>query len=1070
MIQAFGEFELDEDRCELRRNGRAIAVQPKVFNLLAYLIQHRERVVPKDELLQKLWPRECVSDWALSTCVRAVRSAVNDDGATQQVVKTFHGRGYRFVAALGQPAAARERPAPVACAPGSPRSLDRRPPEMFVGRRVEMNQLQAMLEEMLAGRGRLVMLVGEPGIGKTRTAEELAALAERNGAQVLWGRCYEGDGAPAFWPWVQILRSYVRKRDPEALRREMGAGAAEIAQMLPLVRERLPAIPAPAHAEAEQARFRLFDSVATFLTNAAAARPLVLLLDDLHWADRPSLLLLQFLARATEGVPLLVAGTYRDVELTPRHPLADILGTLCREPVYERLVLRGLPDEDVRQLLSTWSRQQVASAFVRFIARVTEGNPFFIKEFCRHLVEEKLLVLDGDRWIDHAAMGQMAIPQEIRVLIERRLAHLSPLCRWLLTIAAVIGRDFSLPAVARVWSRVGGPPSGAEQAALALLDGAVTARIIETRRRRLGQYRFSHALICEALQDELTPSDRVRLHLHVGECLEELYRTDIEPHLAELTHHFVVAAEGGGDVERAIGYCIRAAERAAAALAYEDAVGHYERALQVIELKPPVDEARRCTVLLALGEAWWKAGEPGRAKESFGRAAESARQLGAAEPLAEAALGVGRWVEMGVVDRAQVDLLEEALAQLGGGDSALRAKLLGSLAHSLRWSSSHERRASLSRQAVAMARRVRDVATLAFTLNSTHWVRGPENADNRLAATTELLHLAEQLGDREMAMTGHFWRVVELLELGDLPGVDAEMDAYVRLAAELRDPFHLWLAPVHRAMRALLDARFEEAGELAAQALAVGQRLDQQDAMFLFEVQMAMLRFEEGRLEEIDDALKGFVERYPSISPWRCARAELYKELGSRDQARREFEVLAANRFADLPRDDVWVAALAMLAEVCAFLGDAPRAAQLYDLLLPHASRCVVIGYAIACLGSAARYLGILAATMRRWPDAERHFEQAMAMNAKIGARSWLAATHLDYARMLLARRAPGDHDRAVALLTRAIDRARELGMADLAGKASALQREAEQRRRGAAAGGRAKRKGWRRHQADVTG
>ncbi|MBI4517582.1 MAG: AAA family ATPase [Deltaproteobacteria bacterium] len=1044
MIRTFGDFELDEDRCELRCSGALVPVQPKVFNLLAYLIRQRERVVTKEELLEKLWPGECVSDWSLSTCVRAVRSAVADDGAAQQIVKTFHGRGYRFVAAvdeLDRPRDRQER----SLAPAAQRGpLERRTAEVFVGRRFEMNQLHATLDAALAGHGRLVMLVGEPGIGKTRTAEELATHAEGRGAQVLWGRCYEGDGAPAFWPWVQIMRGYVRRRDPDALRREMGAGAVEIAHMLPLVRERMPEIPVSPPGESEQARFRLFDSIANFLTNAATARPLVLILDDLHWADRPSLLLLQFLARAMESSSLLVLGTYRDIEVTPKHSLADILGTLCREPLYERLALHGLPEEDVQALLSTWGTQEVAGTFARFIARVSEGNPFFIKEFCRHLVEENLVVREGGRWVEHVSAGQLAIPQEIRVLIERRLAHLSAPCRRLLTIAAVIGREFALPVIARVWSKLGGPAEAAEPAALELLDGAVAARILDPSPRHLGRYRFSHALICETLYDDLPPSDRARLHRHVAECLEDFYRADLEPHLSGLAHHFVAAAAGGGDSERAIVYCLRAAERASAALAYEEAVAHYERALQVLALQYPVDETRRCHVLLALGEAWWKAGEPRRAKDSFYRAAERARRLGAAQQLAGAALGVSRWVEMGVVDGSQVALLEEALAKLGKGDGALRAKLLGSLAHALRWSNSHERRATLSRQAVAMARQVRDMATLAWTLNSTHWVRGPEDAENRLAATAELLRLAEQLGDREMALTGHFWRVVELLELGDIAGVDSEMDCYIGLAEELRDPFYLWLVPVHRAMRALLDGRFEDAGKLAAQGLAVGQRLDQQDALFLFEVQMAILRFEEGRLDEIDGALNGFVERYPSIPTWRCARAELYKELGCYEEARREFDALAVNQFADLPRDDVWVAALAMLAEVCAFLGDAPRAAILYNLLLPHASRCVVISYAIASLGSAARFLGVLATTMQRWHEAERHFEEAMAMNARIGARSWLASGQHDYARMLLARHAPGDHERAVALLHQAIATAEQLGMSDLAGKASALRREVE--------------------------
>ena len=321
-----------------------------------------------------------------------------------------------------------------------PNTLDSLAGGVFVGRQREMGELKAALEDALSGRGRLVTLVGEPGIGKTRTALELATYAGLRQAQVLWGRCYEGEGAPPYWPWVQAIRSYVRDVDPEQLRSEMGAGAADIAEIVSDVREQLPGLDVPPQLEPEQARFRLFDSITAFLKSAGQRKPLVLVLDDLHWADHPSLLLLEFVARELASARVLIIGTYRDMELSRQHPLSATLGELTRERIFQRVLLRGLDQEDVGRFVELVSGVNPPSGMVEAVHRQTEGNPLFVTEVVRLLVQEGDLVQDSsgrESW-------SVRIPEGVREVIGRRLDRLSERCNETLTIASVIGREFTL--------------------------------------------------------------------------------------------------------------------------------------------------------------------------------------------------------------------------------------------------------------------------------------------------------------------------------------------------------------------------------------------------------------------------------------------------------------------------------------------------------------------------------------------------------------------------------------------------------------------------------------------------
>jgi tetratricopeptide (TPR) repeat protein len=572
---------------------------------------------------------------------------------------------------------------------------------------------------------------------------------------------------------------------------------------------------------------------------------------------------------------------------------------------------------------------------------------------------------------------------------------------------------------------------------LEALGEALAARVIAEVPQGIGAYRFSHSLVRETLEGELPAAQRVALHRRVGDALTAIHGSQPELHAAEIAHHYVQAAPGGAAAQ-AVDWSLRAAARATTQLAYEQAVAHLERALAAMQLLP-ADEARRGAVLIQLGGALWRAGEGERARERYLEAASIARATGDAELLARAAVGFGVWDQDDRADEVLVRLLEEALAGLGSADSGLRARVMGRLARELRFVAPWERLEQLSHGAVEMARRVGDTQALGDALVARHWALwGPENTEDRFAAAVEIVKLAETIDYPPLLLQGHQFRLADLLELGDIRGVDLEIDAIAWLADELHRPQHQWFVAVFRAMRAHMNGRFDEAEQLAKKALAIGERVHRETAVGWYGVQTAALQRAQGRLDEAATALQIFRKQYPWVPTWRCEYA-LVLALGGREaDARAEFEEIAALGFADLRRDLTWLTSVAFLAETAAILGDRARAAVLYDLLLPHASRTVSVSPGVACYGSVARSLGRLATALARDEEAAAHFEAALAANARLGARPYLAEAQADFAALLA--RTPGGRDRARELCGLAGATAADLGMAPL----SARVREVE--------------------------
>jgi class 3 adenylate cyclase/tetratricopeptide (TPR) repeat protein len=489
----------------------------------------------------------------------------------------------------------------------------------FVGRAPEMARLTHRLREAQEGRGGLVVLVGEPGIGKTRTTEELAALARGSGMRVLSGRCYEGEWAPPYGPFAEAMESYLSSADDAELRADLGLGAAPLTRLTPALRERLPEIPEPAPLQPDEERFRLLDAMSRFVIAASQRAPLLLILDDLHWADRGSIAMAHHVARFVSGQHVLMLAAYRDVEVDRLHPLADALAALRREVEYERIALSGLPREDVGTLLETIAEQEVSAELARAISDETNGNPFFIREVLLHLVEEGKLYREGGRWRSRAeAVGDLGIPEGVRQVITRRLARLSENANTLLSVASAFSGGFEFDLVARTAALP-------ESAALDAIDEALDAQLLRPG-ASVEQYDFTHALIRHTLYAEMNPSRQVRLHRRIAEAMEAAPGA----HPADLAYQYHRSAALPG-AESGVAHALAAAQQAERAAAWDELASFLAMALDLMKS----DDARRSRVAgrraLALLSAV-------RLDEGSPAAVEAAQQIAAVEGDAVAAM------------------------------------------------------------------------------------------------------------------------------------------------------------------------------------------------------------------------------------------------------------------------------------------------------------------------------------------------------------------------------------------------------------------------------------------------
>jgi hypothetical protein len=669
--------------------------------------------------------------------------------------------------------------------------------------------LEASLTAVLEGSGRLLLCSGEPGIGKTRLAQELVSLAGRRGVPAVWGRGVDMAATPPYWPWRQVLVRVAELIDAGKVGAEVVAAAA--ADLAPLLQDPGRRVEDAVGDGSQEERWRLFDAASRVLRACAAGDGLVVVLDDLHWADRPSLLLLEHLVHQLEAGDsrLLVLATYRDTEAGPGSPLGDLLPGLAGGRASERLHLRGLDEDAVRSRLGAVSGREVPRATARAVHQLTGGNPFFVGELGRELREDTGLLAH-----DLQQPWRLAVPQSVRAAIRRRLEHLSSPCRELLRAASVIGQQFPVGVLAAM---VGAPAI----ACLDLLDQASAAGLVEPASPP-GRYRFVHDLVCDAVEADLASAERVRLHRKAAEAIEAFYATRVEPQLFDLARHWAIAAVAG-DRDVAAAWAARAGDEAMRRLAFEEGARLYQLAMEVGA--SDLDELVGCQLLLSRARALYRSGQLGECLKVCEQAAAAARRLDRPDLIGEAAI-VPEAVGEPSVNAVVRDLCQEALRGLGETATALRARLLAQLTEADTYLGDAEGGERASRQALALAERSQDRAALAAALRARHLTcTASEAVMERLALADRLVEVARGLPSPEPAMWAHVWRVAAHFERGNLAAVAEELPRLARAVERVRMPLAHWQLLRTQATLAQAQGRFEDATGFAGEALGLVQRI-----------------------------------------------------------------------------------------------------------------------------------------------------------------------------------------------------------------------------------------------------
>jgi DNA-binding SARP family transcriptional activator len=884
---------------------------------------------------------------------------------------------------------ARPAPAPAAGPPALPSALAAAEPPL--GRRSELGRLERAWAEASDGAARVALISGEPGIGKTTLAGALARHAAARGGAVMLGRCDDRALVP-FQPWVEALERLLDGMPAAEADRWLTAHDGAMARLLPA---RGGAAPAPADG---RERYLAFELVRALLDELAGRWPVLLVIDDVHWADADSLALVRHVARSAPRRRLMVALCARPEELGP--PLERTLADLRREGPLVHIELAGLDEDAVAAVMARRTGDDDRRTARRLRAR-SGGNPFFLDALLRDAEET-------------GGVPEMP-PAGLREVVAGRLARLGEPTRRALDLAAVCGLEFDVGVLAEAAGR---PPVEVLEA----LDGAVAGALVAATDRP-GRHAFAHALVSETIVRGMPGSRRARLHLQVADALAARRAS-----AGEVVRH-LRAAGPLVDEARLAGWELAAAREAAAALAHAEAAAHYEAALAL------TDGAARTELLLALGDARDRAGRRGAARAAFAEAAEGAPD---AETLARAALGHGgRGVVVAAADDVTVGLLERALAATPDDAPAARARLLARLSIELYYDN-RPRARELSARAVELARASGDAAALAAALNGRRvalW--GPEHAEERLEAATAMVAAAEAAGDREATLQGRNWRVVDLMELGRIDDAAAEVAAYAALADAVALPHFRWYVPVWRGALALLAGHWSEARALQDEALALGRLADDPNAPLFVEIQRANAQYAQGRVADMDrERLVRGAAASPAPAEWLVNLALVDAETGDLDNARRLVRELSAGGGRAFAMDVNWHGAC-VLADAAAMVGDREAGETLHRLLEPHARLFPVVARGVSSLGSAELPLGRLAALIGREDEAVARLRRAADANARAGSPAHEAVALFRLGELLAARAENGHEARHV--LQHAGRLASELCMTDLASRAARL-------------------------------
>ena len=886
----------------------------------------------------------------------------------------------------------------------------------ILGRARELDVFRAAFDRMLAGRRQLVLISGEPGIGKTRCAEALADVAEDQGALVLWGRCHEEAGAPPYWPWVQILRAYVDASSLDEVRLNMGAAAKDIAALVPELIDpshRTHQMPG-ALADANPARFRTFDAIRQFFHQATQQVPITLVLDDLHWADAPSLSLLEFLSQELLLSRLLIVGTYRDGDSSGKTPLLSTLGGLSRDSDGQRVHLAGLSQIAIGEVAERICGIVLSESAIGTIYQRTDGNPLFAIELIKVLMDESAGV--------EIAAAPTKIPAGVRETIGRRLSRLSDRCNELLGIAAVYGRQFTAREIAAAVDED-------VQRVLSGLTPAVHAGIVQSNVDASGSYQFTHALIRETIYEDLPAVDRLRLHGRAGDALVSVHSAHLERALTRIAHHYHEAV-AVGYTEKAVVFALRAADSAVRMYAYEDALLHYDRAIETLENGGLMHDERLARAYILKGSALRLLGQAERSIDALLEAVNRTRVLGSAELLVDVLMFLAMSSQH-VAQQHIVPLLGHALALLSEVDSVARAKALATLAFAQRTLMDKSRIQSLVDEALAMASRICDATArcACFQLTIMALRGNSESLHRRLLLGHEYIAVARSTSSADLLAEAYYWQALNYFEAGQFEDLETLLEQYESLSTA-RFGLHQYWAGAYRVTLALLRGEWADLESRIEGLLEIGTKTRRDDADGVYGAQMFALNRDLGRLHTLAPQIKE-IAASAAKRMWEPGLMLMCAEIGLLPEARGIFDRLAEQDFRAICQDDMYVTCLVFCAQTCCILADAARAESLYQLLRPYARQTANHPTAV-CFGAAALYLAMLACTANRPDLAREHFDQALTLNRAMRAWPSLARTLFRFGAFLVTRQAEAERHLGRQQLREAEQLARRLGMTRL--------------------------------------
>jgi predicted ATPase/DNA-binding winged helix-turn-helix (wHTH) protein len=1001
-------FTLDVRRWELRDvQSQRVEIAPLPFRLLLFLIEQRERVVSKEELLDVMWGDAVVNEGSLTQAISIVRRAFGGGEVGAQVIQNVRGRGYRCAAAVErflEPGTDEAR-MPSARSSSLRLKLSEEPPS---GRSSELFRLNPALESACAGQGAAVLIAGTVGIGKSWLASEALRRMVAHGAFPCELRGYEDQGSPPLWPLRKLALSLLRKaaQAEDQLRLEL---SGELRMLGPEIAALLPVSPnTPMRTPAEQ-RFFLFSALVELLERASEQQPLAVLLEDLHWMDEATLLFLERLAPELARMAVLVLGTYRHADAT----LERVVLALSRNARTVNLSLSGLDAQGASALLSVHGVPAPSPALMERALALTQGNPLFLTQLARLISEQS-----ADAQED---LSRLELPAESRAVLRGQLAALPLGTQRCLELAALLGDDFHLAELQQAAGL-------SHEVLLRDLAPAYAARLLKHDQVPSWLRRFDHPSVRSAIYESIEEPRRRQLHLAVAEALAHMAR-DTRPRLSAIAYHYYESAPLG-DVDKALHYGLLAARAACEATAYEDAIGHCQRMLEILEIAG--HERTRFEVEWTLGQALgFVRAAPEQIGAAYARAAASAERLADGGLHAQAAMsfagrapwGITLLRAVGVVEPREIALLETSLRLLGETASPTRGRVLGWLAMALYNSDQSERRAALAYASVAMARTCDDRAALVECLMLAQLsLRSPDLLLARIESLREAAALAQAALLRTYQIDANEELAWALFEAGDADAADLSMQKVMRIAEELGRPQDRRKEARFRVM--LMDAagKFAES-EALLDAVRTETAWPPEHPENTAIRTMLVQRLRGNSARNIAE-LEVMAQRFPLPVAWHCGLVSMYVAVGRMDDARRELTRLRANEFASIPDDHNRVSSYVNLSIACCALQERDACTILRQKLEPYLARNVLVGMRGFYYGPVSRTLGMLDLALGDYDRALARLALAIARDQAMGSAISEAWSRVLYAEADLLRGEPGNRtevehevDRAAALI-----------------------------------------------------